>query len=344
MDSTPPTSKPADIDAVSTPAEKERTLPFSRWWPVLSGALFGVVLRLIFSGKPDGAYTAMSSAFIYLAPAGVGAVTVSIAESYRRRTWGFYLWAPMVANLFFVLGTLAILIEGIICAVLVIPLFCLLASAGGLIMGVVCRTTRQRRGTTYGFAALPILLAALPIDDAGERHIERVERTVAFAAPAETVWRQIHDARDIRAEEVDRAWMYRIGVPLPVAGVTHKTANGSIRKVEMGKSIHFEQVATAWEENKYVRWTYRFDKDSFPPNALDDHVQIGGRYFDLIDTSYTLSPLATGETALKISMSYRVSTQFNWYVKPLAEALIANFEEVILEFYRGRAMRLAEKH
>jgi hypothetical protein len=36
-------------------------------------------------------------------------------------------------------------------------------------------------------------------------------------------------------------------------------------------------------------------------------------------------------------MHYRVSTQFNWYVVPIADALFGNFEETILGFYRRRS-------
>ena len=106
----------------------------------------------------------------------------------------------------------------------------------------------------------------------------------------------------------------------------------------MGKSIHFDQVATDWHENRYVRWIYRFEKDSFPPNALDDHVTIGGHYFDLLDTAYTLTPAGPQTTELRITMHYRVSTQFNWYADGVARFLIGNFEEVILDFYRRRAV------
>jgi hypothetical protein len=133
--------------------------------------------------------------------------------------------------------------------------------------------------------------------------------------------------------------MYRIGVPLPLSGVTQKTPTGFVRQVSMGKSIHFEQVATEWQENRFVRWTYRFDKDSFPPRALDDHVTIGGHYFDLLDTAYTLQPIGPQTTELSITMRYRVSTQFNWYADGVARFLIGNFEEVILDFYRRRAVQ-----
>jgi hypothetical protein len=68
---------------------------------------------------------------------------------------------------------------------------------------------------------------------------------------------------------------------------------------------------------------------------LDDHVRIGGHYFDLVDTSYELVPRGAG-TELSIRMRYRVSTQFNWYAEPIARWLVGNFEETILAFYKRR--------
>ena len=104
----------------------------------------------------------------------------------------------------------------------------------------------------------------------------------------------------------------------------------------MGKGIHFDQVVTAWQPQRYVHFDYRFAPDSFPPRALDDHVRIGGMYFDLRDTSYALAPRGNG-TTLTIRMRYRVSTSFNWYARPIARLLIGNFEDTILQFYRHRS-------
>ena len=69
---------------------------------------------------------------------------------------------------------------------------------------------------------------------------------------------------------------------------------------------------------------------------LDDHVVVGGYYFDVKDTSYALKPNGDG-TELRITMGYRVTTQFNWYAEPWARFLLGNFEEVVLDFYRRRS-------
>jgi hypothetical protein len=325
------------------PPAKTNALPFSRWWPVLAGAALGIALRLAFSGQPGGVWSAMDRSFIYLAPFAVGAATVYAAERQQRRGWAYCVVAPMVANLLFVLGTMAMLIEGLICAVIIAPLFALLGAAGGLTMGALVRATRWAKGGVLGLGALPLVVGALAPSIDNPEIVDTIERSIVIAAPADHVWHQLHHTRDIRSHEVAHGWMYRIGVPTPLSGVTEQTPNGRVRKVTMGKSIYFEQVAAEWEDQRHVRWTYRFFDDSFPPHALDDHVRIGGHYFDLRDTTYTLSPADAGRTRLTVRVGYRLSTGFNWYADRVAQLLIGNFEETILDFYRVRAEETAQR-
>lgn len=340
-DSSPDTRHEPDTlhEPGTPPGDPVGRLPFSAWWPVLAGALLGLAVRLVFVGKPGGPYAAMMASFIYLAPALVGATTVYLAERKYRRSWAYYFWAPLMANVLFVVGTLLILIEGLICAAVIVPMFAVVGMVGGVIMGVVCRVTNWPRRALYSFAVLPLVLGGLEGNVATPSRFGSVERRVVIQAGPEAVWRQIMNASDIRPEEVQHAWIFRIGVPLPLGGVVEPSSEGPVRKIRMGRDVHFDQVFAESRDNRFVRWTYRLYPDSFPPYALDDHVVVGGYYFDVKDTSYTLTPVGES-TELKISMGYRVTTQFNWYAEPLARYLLGNFEEVVLDFYRARSESL----
>jgi hypothetical protein len=123
---------------------------------------------------------------------------------------------------------------------------------------------------------------------------------------------------------------------MPLSGITHWEGNERVRTITMGKSVHFDQVVTDWQENQLMRVKYRYQPDSFPPYALDEHVVLGGAYFDVDSTSYILKE-HEGRTKLTIQLQYRVQTRFNWYADLFARALFANFENVILDFYRHRS-------
>lgn len=328
---------PQEPSAPAVPVDEPRMrLPFSKVWPLVAGVLAGLLMRLLFSGKPGQAYATMLGAFIYLAPMLVGAVTVYAAERVQRRSWGYYFWAAFLANVLFVLGTLLIMIEGLICAVVILPVFALLGSVGGLAMGLVCRVTNWPQRALYGLGLLPLALGAVEPQWSLPEREHVLERSLLIQAPPERVWQEIHDARAIQPHEMEAAWFFRIGVPLPEAGVTQETPDGRLRQIRMGKAVHFDQVVTDWEDKRHVRWTHRYTADSFPAQALDEHVVLGGHYFDIGSTAYRLVPRGQA-TELRVTMTYRVSTPFNWYADPVARWMLDNFEGVLLRFYQRRS-------
>lgn len=315
-------------------AEDPSRLPFRKWTPLVSGMLFGLLLRLAFSGAAGSRWSAMVGAFIWFAPLATGAITVYLAERQQRRSWSYYAWAPALASALVVIGSLLVLIEGLICAIVIVPLFTFMGMAGGLCMGLVCRLTRWPRHAAYGFAALP-LAAALVLPHGAPAQLGQVERSLWINAPASAVWQGINDIRNIQPHEVAASWTHRIGVPPPVEAVTVQEGEQRVRKSRWAKGVHFDEIIQDWEPNRHVRWTYRFTPDSVPPGALDDHVAIGGAYFDLNDTAYTLTPEAGG-TRLHLRISYRLSTDFNAYANWWAQALLDSFAQTLLQLYKAR--------
>lgn len=293
-------------------------------------------MRLVFSGDGGSALSAMAGAFIYPVPVLVGMVTVFLAERESRRSWRYYALAPMVAVSMMVLGTLVILIEGLICAIIIIPLFAALAAIGGLLMGLSCRLARWPRPTLGCMGMLPLLLVAAADHIPTPTGYGTIERSIVIDAPAAVVWDEIMGIDDIQPAEMRRAWAMRIGVPAPLSGTLQQTPEGRVRRSEWGKHVHFDEIIRDWDPGRHVRWTYRFSADSFPPGALDDHVVIGGHYFDLIDTSFTLAERG-GTTRVTTRVRYRVSTQFNFYARPVAQFLLGNLSAHGLQLYKSRA-------
>jgi hypothetical protein len=340
----PTKAAPSVPPARSTVAKlaDENKPPFKNWLPVVAGVLAGLFLRFLFSGEPGGKWSAMAGTFIYLSPIVVGAVTVYVAERTQRRSWRYYAIAPFIANLLYVSGTLLILIEGLICAIIIVPLFSMLGALGGLAMGVVCRTTHWPKQAIYSLAMLPIALGLggdyLPTPTV----LNSVQRSTFIAATPAQVWQQLNHAVDIQPQEFGATWAARIGVPMPLSGVTEMTDAGRVRKSLWNKAVHFDEPITDWQPERYMRWTYRFHPTSFPPHALDDHVMIGGHYFDLHDTSFTLTPVAGG-TQLDLQTHYRVSTQFNFYADAVAQLLLRNMFDTGLAFYKNRSEQAVEK-
>jgi hypothetical protein len=251
-------------------------LPMLKRYPVIAGAVAGLLLRLVFSGPAGSPWSAMAGFFIYLAPVVVGMITVYLAERVARRSWAYYAVAPLFATALFVLGTLLLLIEGLICAIVIVPMFATLGAVGGLLMGAICRATRWPRHTVLSVSALPLLLAVFAAGLPEPSAYGRIERSILIAAPAEVVWKQSNEIDAISTEEMSDALAARIGVPMPRSGRTESGPDGRVRLSNWGKQVYFEEVIEDWQPHRHMRWRYRFHEDSFPRGALDDHVVIGG--------------------------------------------------------------------
>ncbi|HEX6770882.1 MAG TPA: hypothetical protein VF126_02565 [Acidobacteriaceae bacterium] len=71
--------------------------------------------------------------------------------------------------------------------------------------------------------------------------------------------------------------------------------------------------------------------------TLDEHVKVGGRYFDVLEGEYQLEPLADGETVLHLSSRERVSTHFNAYPGFWTDPVMRSIQSSILQVIKQRA-------
>lgn len=310
------------------------------------GAAYGLVMRLAFGmlpflnqGDAANAGGPMLSAFVLLVPTLIGVYTVYAARDDVPGV-RFMLFAPWTPTLCFVAGTALLLIEGSICIAMALPIFLLCASFGGALGWVLIRWTKPQPGVMHSLMLLPLVVGYAEIHAPLPQEVFTSTASTHIAAKPEQIWQTINHATDIQPAEMKGGLAYLIGVPYPIEAITQASGEGRVRKLRWDKGVSFDEPITAWDENRFVRWTYAFKPESFPAGALDEHVLIGGKYFDLVDTSYQLTPEAGG-TRLEIVIHYRVSTNFNWYSAWWGRVLVEDSADAILNFYKNRGERTA---
>lgn len=309
-----------------------------RWWLwPLAGALYGLLLRVLFGVLP-GDVGVMSVAFALGTPFVLGALTL-YGRRRRGYDWRTMLFLPWLTVGLMLAGCMVTLLEGAICLVIMTPLFLVLGSLGGVAMGLALRRLGRDRTELRAVALLPLLLIlgdrVLP--PAESRHA--IRDAIEIDAPPAVVWREILDARDIREDELPFCLAHAIGVPRPIEGVNRATAEGEVRTSRWERGVRFTALVVHREEARAITWRYRFDADSFPPGSMDDHVAVGGRHFDMQDTTFRLQPLPGDRTRLEITGHYRVNTPFNFYAVPVADVLGGGFVHTLLGLYKGRSER-----
>ncbi|MFM2344380.1 MAG: hypothetical protein RLZZ210_990 [Pseudomonadota bacterium] len=316
--------------------------PYSIFMPIIFGIVYGLIMRLYFGFDIDKSKITsevMLYSFVCIMPFALGASVIFIAEKYRKRSWSYYIFAPWFAMLLFLLSSFVLLLEGAICIMIISPLLLAISSLGGLFAGCINRYVRKYKYTLHSFALLPLLASSIEIKFYNHEKPRQVvsEQRIIINASTDKVWKLINNIRDIKPNEVENGLVYKIGVPAPLFGITIKNADGSYtRKSAWHKNVKFDEIITNYHENQIIKWHYAFNSESFPKNALDDHVVIGGKYFNLQDTEYNLKAVGNNKTELSLKFSYTVNTNFNFYALPIGKIILDDFSKTILNMYKNR--------
>jgi hypothetical protein len=302
------------------------------------GAVYGMGMYQLFANVfTDRTVNGlMLLSFLAGIPMSIG-VIVGFASSRRRMAGAAGAGALATLSIsLFVFAAGAVLREGFICIVMAFPIFLVMGLVGALLGALM--SSGKRKGTKALPAILLVPILGGPIEaqlPSPTTYLDTTRSIHIAAAPAK-VWQQINHPLDIKPSELAEGFAYRIGVPYPIEARTIEGRVGGTRVLSWERGVTFEEQITAWEPNRHIAWVYKFGPDSFPPGSLDDHIVIGGRYFDLEATSYTLQEEGGG-TRLTIAVRTRVTTHFNWYAGLWAHYLVDDTAGAILKFYKARS-------
>lgn len=318
----------------------------NRWLYIASaviGGSYGIVLRILANLHVD-VLRVMTIGFIFFMPFALGCIAVFIAEikhPQRVRTW---IWLPWLSLLAALGGILLTLLEGVICIAMFLPIGMLLASIGGLVGGLAARFVRSRRAQSLTMACilvLPFLTGPWEKQVFYQWESRRVENVIDIQAPPEVVWRNIERVAAIRPDELPSSWAHAIGFPDPIEATLSLEGVGGVRNASFMGNLVFIETVDVWEPGQRLGFTIAADTDKIPPTTLDEHVRIGGPYFEVLRGEYRLEPVSKDVTRLHLSSQHRLSTDFNWYAHLWTDAVMSDLQKRILHVVQHRCQTQA---
>ncbi|HEX2078492.1 MAG TPA: hypothetical protein VHG08_12310 [Longimicrobium sp.] len=302
---------------------------------LLGAVVYGLVARLAFSESLPIAVP-MTFAFIFLVPLAVGYLSVAGGPPGERRAREAVL-LPLGAAFMVLAVVMAIGVEGMICVVMMTPIFLLMALLGSG-LALLVRTVRNRRlRSTALLVVLMLPYAAGPLEQRMPQAQSRrvVENRIRIKADAAEVWRQIIRVPAIRPEEYRTTFIHRIGFPRPIAATLSHEGVGGVREASFERGVLFRETVTEWVPER--RMSFTIAVDSIPTKTLDQHVTVGGEYFDVLDGTYEIVPLGPDETELRLWSTHRLSTHFNPYASLWTDLVMRQIQGNILQVVRDRA-------
>lgn len=311
-------------------------------WSVGIGALYGLACRLIFSLKEFHTVLGiMTIAFIFLVPFAVGYFVVYYeAGTAKLRLWKALL-APWMTVLVMTAAMLLFAWEGIICVMMWLPISLLMSSLGG-ICGSATRSWEQSKAQASALTIcllLPFILAPLENQFELPQALRTVKTQITIHASAETIWRNIERVPIITTEEHESSWAQRIGFPKPISATLSHEGVGAVRHATFEGNVLFIETITQWEPPRKLAFAIRADTKNIPAVTLDEHVTIGGPFFDVLEGEYEIEMVDDTTATLHLSSKHRLSTRFNFYAQWWSDFIMADIQNNILKIIKKRCER-----
>jgi hypothetical protein len=305
---------------------------------LLGGLAAGLVYAFLSMGFLQLIHETVSLAFVFGVPLALGAFPVLFSTREQLQSYLRMLLLPWVTVLTFFYLARTGGFEGMLCLVVIVAPFLVLGSLGAFIYRLI-KLRRQKEGQRALYASLlfPCLVLALESLVVPADHVGTVRTHIVVEAPRMVVWNHVKNVRNIRPGEIKPHFVHLIGVPRPLDGKLDYEGVGAERRITWEKGIAFVEKITDWHPGRGFAYDIHVDPSSIPPQTLDEHVLVGGRYFDVLRGGYHLEDLGGRRTRVTLTCQYRITTTLNAYGALWADFLLIDFNETILEVIRDRA-------
>ena len=309
------------------------------------GLAYGVAARILFANDlgelGGGLLGVMTMSFIFVVPVVVGFVTVYFGPPHLRTRIPYALFMPWVTAALTMGALMATALEGAICIVMMLPVFLLMATVGGA-MALGVRQSERRRGRMNVAAVGAVLLLpylAAPVENALPAAMQHrvVENQIRIQAGAGDVWRQIVRVPPIDPNQYGTSFVHRIGFPRPVEATLSREGVGGVRHASFERGVVFVETVTTWQPQRVLSFTIRADPATIPPTTFDQHVTVGGEFFDVLDGTYEIEPVGENEVILHLRSTHRLSTTFNFYASFWTDLVMRQIQGNILEIVKSRS-------
>lgn len=299
---------------------------------------YAIILRLLFGVDTwRDLYSVMSISFLFCLPTIVGALTVYLSSDDFAQKIAYRFFAPWIPILFFFFLTLIFSLEGWACWLMVLPLFLLAASVGGLIGGYL--KLRKKNNNTYIsiLTLLPLCLSPIENMIGAIPGTYKAYTCIDIHSTPDKIWNNVTRVKEI-PEEQDKGWLTRsLGFPRPVKAELNFLGVGASREAIFTNGLVFHETVTAYSDKKKMAFTIKAYPYEIPSTTMDEHVVIGGQYFDVLNGVYELEKLNDNTYRLHLYSHFKLKTTFNFYASWWAKWIMKDIQNNILQVEKKRA-------
>ena len=300
--------------------------------------LYAIILRLFYGIRTmQDLYTVMSVTFLLCMPTIVGALTVYFSKIERVRHFAYRFFVPWLPIFIFFVITLAINMEGWACWIMIMPIFLLAASVGGLIAGYFKLRKKEKPVYLSILVLLPFFISPIESLIGAIPGTYKAYTYIDINSTPEKIWSNVTRVKEI-AESQDKGWLTRsLGFPRPVKAELNFEGTGAHREAIFTKGLVFHETVSEYVHQKKMVFSIKAYPNEIPSATMDEHVVVGGKYFDVLNGTYELEKLNDKTYRLHLYSHFKMNTTFNFYASWWAKWIMEDIQNNILQVEKYRA-------
>lgn len=301
-----------------------------------------LIIRFLFDiDKWSELWELMSITFFVSLPYVVGAISIFLSKTEDVRKIRYQIlfpWAPIFG---FLIITLIFLIEGWACWLMVLPLFLLFASLGGLTAGYF--KLRKSNRTNNLHLSLAVLLPFFigPIEKAvGEiPGFYKAYTYIDIESSKEIIWNHVTRVSEIKVSEDKGLLTNLLKMPRPIKAELNFEGVGAKREAIFDRGLIFNETVLKYEDEKTMSFSIKANTYEIPSTTFDEHILIGGKFFDVLEGTYELEKTGQDKYRLHLWSNFKMTTTFNFYASIWGKLIMKDIQENILQIIKERSER-----
>jgi hypothetical protein len=298
---------------------------------------YALTLRFIFGSSWEGIYNLMSISFMFLLPTIVGFLSIYFSKIEKVKDSSYVFFISSIPVILFILITLILSIEGWPCILMIAPIFLGASLIGGYI-GQHYKLKKYKNKISISLIALlPLLFSPIENLIGPTTSSYKAYTSIEINAPADIIWDNVTRVREIKESE-DKGFITNIlDFPRPIKAELNYEGVGAYRQAIFTNGLVFHETVTHYKDKEFMKFSIKALPHEIPLTTMDEHLVVGGKYFDVLNGTYELEKIGEEKYILHLYSNFKLTTTFNFYASWWANIIMKDIQENILQIQKMRS-------
>uniref|UniRef100_UPI0040490ACC hypothetical protein n=1 Tax=Fulvivirga sp. TaxID=1931237 RepID=UPI0040490ACC len=302
--------------------------------------VFALTLRYLFDiDEWQSLWGIMTITFFISLPYIVGVLTIYLSNIENVKSLRYRILYPWISIFAFFAITMLFSIEGWACWTMILPIFLLFSSLGGITAGYFKIKKSKHPNNMHLSVAIILPLFLSPIEKTIEEipGFYRAYTFIDINSTSDKIWSNVTRVNTISKEEDRGSLTNFLQIPRPVKAELDYEGVGAKREAVFEGGLIFNETVLKYDHESFMSFSIAANTYEIPSTTFDEHILIGGEFFDVLEGEYKLERKENGSYRLHLTSEFKLTTTFNFYASIWGLWIMKDIQKNILKVIKKRS-------